>query len=204
MLNHANTQPQPYIFWLFDWGYRRISTSIRFHARYIRCDLEHGKITLFDTPEAVVIPLEDIEQYEKYDFIDSAGIATSNIRLVIKKNIHLQPIRGQVFKHEIYLVPLDVFEHRPDFDEVEAMHQLLSALYKDDEVNFVRNPYQRKLIKLGKAAEFSSEKWVATVAPNIYKPAPTVFRELGKLILAFLVVMIVGIILIGVIYNLTH
>jgi hypothetical protein len=78
---------------------------------------------------------------------------------------------------------------------METMVTVINAFRAGAVPDAPTNPYEREFIRQGKAAEFDTSRWDATVQPNEYTPIPTpaarLLGDLPMMIIPWVVVTVV-------------
>ena len=192
-----------FIFWLFDWATHRIATSMRYYPRYIRCDIDEYGIHVYLFVEPIHILYSQIKSCEIYRFSQGlyAGPAT-NLKLELI-NIPKQD-QHTPFDKQIYLVPVNPFHNEPGISEIESMEQIINLFRTSEVPTLPTNPYERELIREGKAAEFDAKKWNPVTPPNVYNPVPNPLLFLFKILLLTVIGTFIVLVVIGIIYNLIY
>lgn len=110
----------------------------------------------------------------------------------------------KVLRDELYLVPVNVFRNEPRTPEMEDMVYIIYSFRSGNVPLIPANPYERELIRLGKANEFDVKKWDSLTRPDEYTPVPNPFLFLLKLLLFGAVGTLAILVVIGIIYNLLY
>lgn len=197
------TITSPYIFWLFDWGIFPVNTSLRYYPLYARCDINEQGITIQLGDETIAITYAQIVTCEKHLFIQSASAGRAyNVKIILHKDVQIQ--KGRFARNEIYLVPVKMFANEPSAAEIDDMAAVINAFASHNESTIPKNPYQRELIRRGRAADFSEATWNALTPPNVYTPVPSFGRKLLAILLIVCGVSFIGLVITAIIYNLFH
>lgn len=198
------TNPSPtFVFWLFNWATHRIFTSLHYYPRYIRCDIDENGISVYDLTNPVRIPYAQIKSCELYRFSQGryAG-PTNNVKLKLIKSVTTN--EQTVLSDELYLVPMNVFRNEPRTAEMEDMVYIITSFRSGNVPLLPTSPYERELIRLGKANEFDAKRWDSLTRPDEYTPVPNPFLFLLKLLLFVVVGTLAISVVIGIIYNLLY
>ena len=194
-----------FTFWLFDWDVTPVYEIRRFYPRYLRCTIDRECLTLFLPDQPIAIPLTQITQSERYQFLQNlfAGAAV-NLRLQLSESLKIQGSRFT--RSELYLAPVDVLSEIPrrSYYEIDDMLTLIVTLQQGALPTIHPNPYYRELARRNRLKEFLDEKWNANVAPNVYTKVYTAPRMIITLLVVIgaLWLLLMGIV--ALVFNLLN
>lgn len=192
---------ETHVFWLFNWGYHRVHSSLRLVPIYQRCDITSDSLTIHDEAATVVITLTDITSYDIQRFYEGAGGGhTSNLKLSLLRGVTRDGKRRREAK-ELFLATADVFSHYMDDNwELKNMYEVVRCR-KNGEVPMVDpNPYHRVLRRRGQSERVTERVWDPYLHPSHYGHVPTVMGILITRVLGVIGVSLLGCIIIGLIY----
>ena len=106
-----------FIFWLFDWATHRISTSLRYYPRYIRCDIDATGITIYDSPKPVQISHSQVRSCEIYQFSQGRYAGPANNVEVVLADVPTDQ-KSTVSGNQFYLVAVNLFRNEPKVKSV--------------------------------------------------------------------------------------
>ena len=194
-----------FTFWLFDWDVTPVYEIRRFYPRYLRCTIDRECLTLFLPDQPIAIPLTQITQSERYQFLQNlfAGAAV-NLRLQLSESLKIQGSRFT--RSELYLAPVDVLSEIPrrSYYEIDDMLTLIVTLKQGALPAVHPNPYYRELARRNRLKEFLDEKWNANVAPNVYTKVYTASRMVITLLVVIGVLWLLLMGIVAVVFNLLN
>lgn len=201
MTTQIVNSPSTFVFWLFDWSTHSVSTSLRYYPRYIRCDIDETGISIYESFKPIRILYTQVKSCEIYRF--SQGLyagPTNNVKLELATIP--TDIGNTVSGNQLYLVPVNLFHNEPRTPEMEDMIKVINSFRSGKIPLLPRNPYERELIRLGRANEFDVQRWDPLTPPNVYTPVRNPILILLKTLLIAAIATLVILLLIGIIYNL--
>lgn len=195
-----STPSSPHIFWLLEWNVVEVYTMFLQHRLYTQCRIDAQSITIEITPKPLVISFEWITQCEKYVFAQGGGaVATVNVKLTLDPAAKIT--KGRLTRSEIYLVPANPL-HGSSIPECDDMVALINSYRQGIVSSIHKNPYYRELSRRNRLQEFSEETWNGQVSPLVYTPLSNSLKTFLKTLLIALMITLIGLIIIGLVYNL--
>lgn len=192
----------PHVFWLMEWNVVEIYTMFLHRHLYTRCLIDIQAITIELTSKPLVIPYRWITKCEKYVFAQGGGaVATANVKLTLEPTARIT--KGSLTLNEIYIVPANPL-HGSSIPECDDMIEAINSYRKGIVPSIHKNPYYRELERRNRLQAFSEEIWSADISPLVYTPLPNSLKTFFKALLIALAITLIGLITIGIVYNLLH
>ena len=190
-------EQKAYVFWLFDWGYHPIPSTMHLVPYYRRCDITKEEITIHDERGTFVFRLEDIQEYGEHTVYEGA---TTNLWILVRGKSLCTIGKSKQKQQKIFLVPADALKHQRLYRELHNMYEVIHCYKNGEEPTLEKNPYYRMLVRHGQAHRLTEQTWDPTLHPSRYSPVPTVMGILTNLVLGVTGVTVIGAVVIGIAY----
>lgn len=187
-----------HFFWLLGWNNKRVYSALLFKPKYTLCHIDRNSISIDCEPNPINLPISRILKCS-LDTFDQGGTAASTCN--VKITLMREDIYDKSELEELFILvanPLRKLGYKDSYDMVEV----LNTYMKGEVPSIHTNPYFRELTRVGKAGDFSPERWNQTIPPDSLIPSPNMVWLLVRLIGAIIIATILVMLIIGLIYNL--